>query len=253
MFGLEFLCLLYNMQQTELAEKVGVSKQIVNIWMKQTRPIPKKYYARLSEIFGGLDSKYFDTYLTRLEKLEIQMHKLNCEWIAEEYEEESIDPETGEYERDENGNIIMEKKVHTNRKQELYRQMLEYEISTAKLDNRINQTLASQIDDVTEESQEISGLSDAYGLLKLYEMFVTVIENGEITRHTIKNVLKGIMLYQNSELEKFSELDENGEIDDDKRVVKKIGKIIEEEEKRLKKQVEHFRELAKGLEEMLKK
>jgi transcriptional regulator with XRE-family HTH domain len=52
MIGLEVLLKFKNMQQTELAERVGVSKQIVNIWLNKVRLIPKKYYDKLSEIFG---------------------------------------------------------------------------------------------------------------------------------------------------------------------------------------------------------
>ena len=61
MIGLEVLLKFKNMQQTELAEKVGVSKQIVNIWLNKTRPIPKKYYEKLSEIFG-FSSTIFNQY-----------------------------------------------------------------------------------------------------------------------------------------------------------------------------------------------
>ena len=49
MLGLELLLKQNNIQQTELAENLGVSKQIVNIWMKQTRPIPKKYRTEICE------------------------------------------------------------------------------------------------------------------------------------------------------------------------------------------------------------
>jgi len=243
MLGLEFLCELYDMQQTELAEKVGVSKQIVNIWMKKTRPIPKKYYDKLSEIFGGLDSKYFDKELTALDKLEIQMNKLDSEWIAEEYEEEAYDPVTGEYERDKDGNIVMIKRVATDRGQEQYYERLKYEIDEAKLINRLKQTLAEVFykAQVSEEYVYGDELSEAYSILNLYELFIKIIEKGGVSRSTLRNVLIGIANYQKKDFNK-----------DNNDLAIKITDVIKEEEDRLRKEAEYWLEMSKGMDDLFK-
>ncbi len=243
MFGLEFLCKLYNMQQTELAEKVGVSKQIVNIWMKKTRPIPKKYYDKLSEIFGGLDSKYFSRELTELDKLEIQMHKLDNEWISEEYEEEVYDPVTGEYERDKDGNIITRKGVYTDRGQEQHYEMLKYEIDEARLSNRLKQTLAEVFYNAQIKEDYMYGdeLSEAYSILNLYELFISIIEKGGVSRSTLRNVLTGIANYQKKD---FNENNNDLAI--------KITDVIKEEEDRLRKEAEYWLEMSKGMDDLFK-
>lgn len=241
MFGLEYLCNLYDMQQTELAEKVGVSKQIVNIWMKRTRPIPKKYYDKLSKIFGGLDPKYFaKDELTELDKLEIQMIKLDSEWIAEEYEEEVIDPCTGEYERDKDGNVIIRKGIYTDRGQQMYRERLEYEIDEAKLINRLKQTLAKEFYLAEQREAMDGGLSDAQEILNLYELFIKIIEKGGISRNTLRRVLNGVNTYQNKKT-----------IEDDD-FTKAIVNKIEEEESRLRKEAEYWIEKSKGMDDLFK-
>lgn len=75
MLGLEYILSLYNMQHVELAEKLGIRKQNINMWVKRKQKIPKKYLPILEELFG-LDKEYFIKDLTEIEKLEIQKEKL---------------------------------------------------------------------------------------------------------------------------------------------------------------------------------
>ena len=56
MNGLEFLLKHNNIQQTELAEKIGVSKQLISIWIKGTRPIAKTHLPKLCEILNTSES-----------------------------------------------------------------------------------------------------------------------------------------------------------------------------------------------------
>lgn len=66
------------MQHIELAEKLGIKKQNINLWIKQKQNIPKKYLPILEEIFN-LDRKYFTKELDEIDKLEIQKEKLKSE------------------------------------------------------------------------------------------------------------------------------------------------------------------------------
>lgn len=239
MKGLEYICDLYNMQQKDLAEKLDVSKQVVSGWIRGIRPIPQKYFDKLSEIFGGLDSKYFSKELTELEKLEIQMNKLDSEWIAEEYEEEVIDPCTGEYERDTDGNVIIRKGIYTDTGQQMYRERLEYEIDEAKLINRLKQTLANEFYSAEQREAMDGGLSDAQEILNLYELFIKIIEKGGISRNTLRRVLSGVNIYQNKKT-----------TDDD--FTNAIVNKIEEEESRLRKEAEYWIEMSKGMDDLFK-
>ncbi len=63
------------MQHIELAEKLGIKKQNINLWIKRKQNIPKKYSPILTELFG-IEEEYFIKELTEVEKLEIQKEKL---------------------------------------------------------------------------------------------------------------------------------------------------------------------------------
>jgi plasmid maintenance system antidote protein VapI len=75
LIGLEYILSLYNLQHVELAEKLGIKKQNINMWVKQKQKIPKKYLPVLKDLFG-VESDYFGRELTEIEKLEIQKEKL---------------------------------------------------------------------------------------------------------------------------------------------------------------------------------
>ncbi|MEY8415565.1 helix-turn-helix domain-containing protein [Tissierella praeacuta] len=78
MIGLEYILSLYNMQHIELAEKLGIKKQNINMWIKGKQNIPKKYLPILEEIFG-LNKKYFTKELDEIDQLEIQKEKLKSD------------------------------------------------------------------------------------------------------------------------------------------------------------------------------
>lgn len=75
MIGLEYFLSLYNMQHIELANKLGIKKQNINLWIKGKQKISKKYLPILEEIFG-IKQEYFIKDLNEIEKLEIQKEKL---------------------------------------------------------------------------------------------------------------------------------------------------------------------------------
>jgi transcriptional regulator with XRE-family HTH domain len=63
------------MQHIELAEKLGIKKQNINLWIKGKQNIPKKYLPILQGFFG-VDGEYYNKELTEVEKLVIQKEKL---------------------------------------------------------------------------------------------------------------------------------------------------------------------------------
>ena len=75
MIGLEYILNLYNLQHIELAEKLGIKKQNINMWVKGRQNIPKKYLPVLEELFG-IDQFYFGRELSEIDQLEIQKEKL---------------------------------------------------------------------------------------------------------------------------------------------------------------------------------
>ena len=91
MIGLEYILGLYNMQHIELAEKLGIKKQNINLWIKGKQNIPKKYLPILEQLFGT-KQEYFMRELNEIEKLEIQKDKLKKDLnpVIEEYEEQFL-------------------------------------------------------------------------------------------------------------------------------------------------------------------
>lgn len=97
MIGLEYILSVYNMQHIELAEKFGLKKQNINLWIKGKQSIPKKYLPALEEMFG-INKEYFSKELNEIEKLEIQKEKLKKELnpVIEKYDKQFMIRETND-------------------------------------------------------------------------------------------------------------------------------------------------------------
>jgi len=89
LIGLEYILNLYNLPHIELADKLGIRKQNINLWLKGKQSIPKKYMPVLEDLFG-IDTGYFDKDLTEIDRLEIQKDKLKRELkpIIMQYEQQ---------------------------------------------------------------------------------------------------------------------------------------------------------------------
>lgn len=97
MIGLEYILSLYNMQHIDLAERLGIRKQNINLWIKGRQNIPKKYLPILEELFG-IKKEYFTKELNEIERLEIQKEKLKKDLkpIIKEYEQQFLIGETND-------------------------------------------------------------------------------------------------------------------------------------------------------------
>lgn len=86
------------MQHIELAEKLGIKKQNINMWVKRKQKIPKKYLPVLEEIFK-LDQIYFQKELNEIEKLEIQKEKLKIDLspVVQKYEQQFLIGESDDF------------------------------------------------------------------------------------------------------------------------------------------------------------
>lgn len=91
LIGLEYILSLYNMQYVELAEKLGIKKQNINMWIKRKQNIPKKYLPVLENLFG-IKQDYFTKELNEIEKLEIQKEKLKKDLkpVIKKYDEQFL-------------------------------------------------------------------------------------------------------------------------------------------------------------------
>ncbi len=149
MIGLEYILALYNIQHVELAEKLEIKKQNINLWVKKKQKIPKKYLPILEKIFG-LDQKYFSKELSEIEKLEIQKEKLKKDLkpVIKKHEKQFIAGEV---------NDIVEVPVYD--KEEM--NTIERDIEKAKLVSRFKEAL-----DVVDDNPYID----------TYQLMVTLLE-----------------------------------------------------------------------------
>ncbi len=58
MNGLTYIRIRCNVSQSFLAQKLGVTRQAINLWENRTTPPPGKRLKQLTEFFG-IDEKYF--------------------------------------------------------------------------------------------------------------------------------------------------------------------------------------------------
>ena len=71
MIGLEYILKVYDIQQKDLAEELGIKKQNINLWIKGKQNIPKKYLPVLSKKFD-ISEEYFQKELPELNKIFIK-------------------------------------------------------------------------------------------------------------------------------------------------------------------------------------
>lgn len=130
MNGLEYILNLYQMQHTELARRLGIKKQNINLWIKGKQKIPKKHLPVLEEIFR-LDATYFTKELTEVDKLEIQKEKLKQDLKP------IIEKTKTEFRVDEANDYLVDVPVYD--KEELNK--IERDIEKAKLVERFKNVL----------------------------------------------------------------------------------------------------------------
>ncbi|MFS8651820.1 MAG: transcriptional regulator [Caldibacillus sp.] len=130
MNGLEYILNLYQMQHVELARRLGIKKQNINLWIKGKQKIPKKHLPVLEKIFG-LDASYFTKELTEIDKLEIQKEKLKQDLKP------VIEKMKTEFRVDEENEYLVDVPVYD--KEELNE--IERAIEKAKLVERFKNTL----------------------------------------------------------------------------------------------------------------
>lgn len=143
--GLEYILSLYQVQHIALAEKLGIKKQNINLWIKGKQNIPKKYLPVLEGLFG-INRSYFTKELTDIDKLEIQKEKLKQDLkpIVERQKEE--------FRVDEESDYLV--KVPVYDKEEL--NTIERAIEKAKLVERFKQVI-----DIIDENPYM----DTYALI----------------------------------------------------------------------------------------
>lgn len=190
MNGLEYVLKLYDITQQELADKLGIKQQNIDLWIRdKNRKIPKKHLPKLENIFKQPE-EVFQKELTDVEQIVIQQRKIRNELVEYEYENTFTDEESGE-----KVTII---ETQPDQEQLYENNFLEFKKNIIKLHNNIDTTISSEFRNgvIDNDINLNADLFEAEELLEIYERFVGVIKRGNISKDTIKKVLKGMRHYE---------------------------------------------------------
>jgi len=214
MMGLEYIVNLYNKQFKDVAEELGISKQVINGWIKGRYNISKKHLPKLSKMFN-LPEQYFQRQLSELEKLDIQKIKIYNERTEYEHEDTFTDPDTGEE------IIITDTRIDES---DMFNDSyINYKKDIIKLTNEIKEVINNKFNDDAVESNQLpySALAEASGILNLYEKFTKIIKHGGIFENILNDVLNGMINYQHHFI---------GKPKNENRFTKKVTKLIDQEQ-----------------------
>lgn len=233
MIGLEYICKLYKESYNSLAQKLGISRQSINGWIKQTRPIPDKHLPKLAEIFG-LSEEYFQKELNDIDKINIQRTKVFNESYEIEYPDTFIDEETGKE--------VTVMRIHRDM-DDFHIQYLDLEKEKILLSNNIVKQIQDKFDEMAE-SNGWTAYEDATEVLNIYKKLVKVIKHGGIRTQIISNILDGMINYEH---------DFWGDPIRENDFSKKITEIIKNEEDRLTELMKERMSQNDDFEEILEK
>ena len=90
MIGLEYILKLYNMSQAELADKLGIKKQNIYLWLSQRQAISKKHLPTLESIFK-VPKEYFQKVLSDKDKATLQLFIKNGYFFDEQIDGNNMD------------------------------------------------------------------------------------------------------------------------------------------------------------------
>ncbi|NIK70560.1 helix-turn-helix transcriptional regulator [Paenibacillus sp. BK720] len=110
LIGLQYIADTFQMEYKTVAERVGVSKQTFQDWIKGRRKVPQQRLEALSRLFGITEVEWFQKELTDSEKTEIQIHYFQQSDVIEEVEDTHVDDDglehTVKYSVSQNKSII---------------------------------------------------------------------------------------------------------------------------------------------------
>lgn len=220
MLGLEYALQIFEISKADLAKELDIDRSNITIWLSGLRSIPKKYLPRLAEKFN-MPEEYLTSQVDDLRKLEIENIKLRSEIEFEEIEDTLID-ENGEevtYMRDVlvNGSIESIDMKEAN---------IEYLKSVKRLQAHLNFDSCENINEV---------ITVMYDNTQLFKLFAEIMESKSINKHHIKKIFNAVLIHLN-ERKGFGKL---YEFQDDS-FVKKLVKLLEEEEVNQRKEVEEL-------------
>lgn len=203
MIGLQYIADTFHMEYKTVAEKVGVSKQTFQDWIKGRRKIPQQRLEALSRLFGINEVEWFQKELTDSEKTEVQIHYFQQTDVIEEVEDTHVNDDGQEY-------------------------TVKYSVSQ-------NKSIIDFLHERSEEDQLLERTSEAIRYdhaegkdnKAMLEQFLKVMEGEATQRRTIQLILYALTEYAKDEWggigPQFIKFNENGFFDKFSSLLKDFG------------------------------
>lgn len=183
MIGLEYILQLTGVQQKDLAEKLGINKQNLTLWIKGKQNISKKYLPILADFFN-IPQEYFQKDISEIDKIKIQNFKLeqDLEKSVYNYEDTIYDEESDDYITiPEIGydQSIVEAEQYNNAKIE--------KLETLR---KIGDVITNQKpeDDLHDIISKITGRAE------LFDRFADMVQSEEVENYILHEVMRAIEL-----------------------------------------------------------
>lgn len=210
MIGLEYLCKLNRISYSELADKLGISRQTVNAWTSGRRNVSEKHYDKLKSIFK-VSEDWFNKEINDTNELKLQRLVLKNNLIQEEVVE-LIQNNKGQWEE--------VTRLHTDNNQYEHMEVLDFEIRIKEVVNDIYNSIMDKFNDAANKSYDVhDGFSKGDQMATLFILLLDIVKKKNIRLETLRNTLYAI----------------NGDIDNEFR--SKINKLILNEENRLNQEM----------------
>lgn len=183
MIGLEFILDLYQMQQKDLAEQLGIHKQNITTWIKGNHKIPKKYLPTLQSTFN-IPEEYFQKELSEIDMLLIQNIKL-----GQELDQRSFDYDDTVYD-EKSGKEIQIRKTHYDQSIVEQQKFNDVQIDELRTIQKIGYIISKQ-----EESDDIYNLMGKIAnRTRLFDRFADIVQSEEISYQMLHEVMRAIEL-----------------------------------------------------------
>lgn len=211
MIGLEYICKFYDCEYKEVAEKLNISRQAINSWLRGKKRIPINRLVQLSKMFDNIPQQYFQKEITEIDKLEIQ--KIRAKNNMGEHLYVYSDPITGEV----IGEEIVDDPNHIE-----HIEYLQEQINKNNCLKRAKDYFDSKSFIDKDNNNEL------HTSINLFNEFIDIVESG-IDVSIIHNVLNGMKMYNEN-------IQENNEIA--KGVAKVISNYVDNEGRKVRELIE---------------
>lgn len=266
MNGLEYVLKLFEITQQELAEKLGIKQQNIDLWIRdKSRKIPKKHLPKLVEIFN-IPEEYFQKELKFYDEEKIQIMKLHG---ISNYEEPKYIELFKKFIVDEDE----EKSKDSSKEQDKQEELTKFNYKREELIKSIQKILDLGLGNTNYSPDIVTRHIKSKGEeLDLIKSFLDIYNDSkEYNKAVLSKVIASFKLFQGKELpykyteqnkiDVFDELKEHGYDGEMPDVVDKeslnfiyqLKDLMEAESKRIKKRQESIAESIKIQEEKIAK